>query len=218
MAEPVVADEQAKRSTRDQILDAAFAILARDGYGALTARSVAQEAGTNLALVNYYFGGKKGLLLALYEKLEHERRERQLALYADDGRPLSQKWRQAVEYYKQDLADGFVRVHHELQAQGYSDDKLAAPARHRATAWLDLLSDAAERYLPPLGVEVPPREVALALGAFWFGMEQHHLIRVPEADVPYFTLLERIGAWLEEREAQVALQADASGNAAREPA
>ncbi len=203
MAEPVqVADGQAKRSTSDQILEAAFSILARDGYGALTARSVAQQAGTNLALVNYYFGGKKGLLLALYEKLEHERRERQLALYADDGRPLSEKWRQAVEYYRQDLADGFVRVHHELQAQGYSDDKLAAPARRRATAWLDLLGDAAERYLPQLGVDVPPRDVAVALGAFWFGMEQHHLVRVPEAEVPYFDLLERIGDWLEAREAQ----------------
>ena len=70
MAEPVqVTEEQSKRSTRDAILDAAFAILARDGYEALTARNVAQEAGTNLALLNYYFGGKKGLLLALYDRL-----------------------------------------------------------------------------------------------------------------------------------------------------
>src|SRR5690606_500737 len=206
MAEPVrTASEQSKRSTREAILDAAFAILARDGYGALTARSVAQEAGTNLALVNYYFGGKKGLLLALYEKLERERRERQLALYADDGRPLSAKWRQAVEYYRQDLADGFVRVHHELQAQGYSDDRLAEPARRRATSWFELLAEAAERYLPPLGVEVPPRDVVIALGAFWYGMEQHHLIGVPEGDLPYFDLLGRIGAWLEEREAAAGL-------------
>ncbi len=203
MAEPAGLDEErAKRSTREAILDAAFAILARDGYGALTARNVAHEAGTNLALVNYYFGGKKGLLVALYERLERDRRQRQLALYADDGRTLSEKWRRAVEYYKQDLAEGFVRVHHELQAQGYGDDRLAEPARRRATSWFELLAEAAERYLPPLGVQAAPRDVVMALGAFWYGMEQHHLIGVPEADLPYFDLLERIGDWLEEREAE----------------
>src|SRR5690606_29106042 len=123
MAEPVqLAEEQTKRSTRDSIVDAAFAILARDGYEALTARNVAQEAGTNLALVNYYFGGKKGLLLALYDRLESERFARQQALYAEDDEPLSAKWRRAVGYYRQDLEDGFVRVHHELQARGYADE------------------------------------------------------------------------------------------------
>lgn len=192
--------EQEKPSTSDAIIAAAFRILARDGFQALTARNVAQEAGTNLALVNYYFGGKKGLLLALYDHLERERYERQAALYADDGEALSAKWRRAVGYYRQDMEDGFVRVHHELQARGYADEELAARGRRRIVSWGDLLTDVCRRYLPDLGVRLPPKQVAFAFSAFWFGMEQLHLIGIEEAQAPYFEMLDAVGDWLEERE------------------
>ena len=166
MAEPLqLAEEQEKRSTRDAILDAAFVILARDGYESLTARNVGQEAGTNLALVNYYFGGKKGLLLALYDRLESERYDRQQALYSEGDEPLSARWRRAVDYYRRDLADGFVRVHHELQARGYADDELAARGRRRVTSWAELLADVCRRYLPTLGGGLPPEHVAFAADA-----------------------------------------------------
>lgn len=201
MAEPVqLAEEQTKRSTRDSIVDAAFAILARDGYEALTARNVAQEAGTNLALVNYYFGGKKGLLLALYDRLESERFARQQALYAEDDEPLSAKWRRAVGYYRQDLEDGFVRVHHELQARGYADEELAARGRRRVVSWAELLADVCRRYLPPLDVDLPPDQLAFAFSAFWYGMEQLHLTGVTEDEAPFFAMLDAFGDWLEERE------------------
>lgn len=191
---------QEKPSTPDTILAGAFRILARDGFHALTSRNVAQEAGTNLALVNYYFGGKKGLLLALYDHLERERYERQTELYAHDGEPLSKKWRRAVEYYRQDLADGFVRVHHELQARGYADEELAERGRQRIVSWGELLTDVCRRYLPALGVQVPPEQVAFAFSAFWYGMEQLHLIGIDEVQAPYFAMLDAVGEWLEERE------------------
>lgn len=201
MAEPVqVTEEQSKRSTRDAILDAAFAILARDGYEALTARNVAQEAGTNLALLNYYFGGKKGLLLALYDRLERERFERQQALYADPDEPLSAQWRRAVTYYRQDLADGFVRVHHELQARGYADPELAARGRQRVSSWAELLADVVRRHLPAMGVSMPPEQVAIAFSAFWYGMEQLHLIGMSEDEAPFFALLDAVGDWFERQE------------------
>jgi len=187
-------------TTSDIILEAAFRILARDGYQGLTARNVAEEAGTNLALVNYYFGGKKGLLLALYDRLERQRFERQLTMYEDESEPLSAKWRRAVDYYKQDLADGFVRAHHELQAQGFADGALAARGRQRVASWGELLSGVAERYLPEMGIDLPTQQLVAAFSAFWFGMEQLHLIGVSEADAPYFSILESIGDWFEERE------------------
>lgn len=190
----------APTATSDVILEAAFRILARDGYQGLTARSVAEEAGTNLALVNYYFGGKKGLLLALYDRLERQRFDRQQTLYTEDEEPLSVKWRRAVEYYRRDLVDGFVRVHHELQAQGFADEALAARGRKRVISWGELLTEVAENHLPELGVELPAARVAMVLSAFWYGMEQLHLIGISEADVPYFAILEDIGDWLEKRE------------------
>ena len=190
-----------RAATRDVILDAAFRILARDGYQGLTARNVAEEAGTNLALVNYYFGGKKGMLLALYDRLERDRYERQKTMYADPNEPFSAKFRRALEFYRQDLADGFVRVHHELQTQGFAEPKLAERAKQRVMTWDELLESVAETYLPDLGVELPPDRLAAALAAFWYGMEQHHLLGIEESEIPYFAMLEGIGKWLEEREA-----------------
>lgn len=187
-------------TTSDVILEAAFRILARDGYQGLTARSVAEEAGTNLALVNYYFGGKKGLLLALYDQLERQRFERQRTLYAEDEEPFSVKWRRAIEYYRRDLEEGFVRVHHELQAQGFADEALADRGRKRVISWGELLTEVAENYLPELGVTLPASRLAMVFSAFWYGMEQLHLIGLSEAEAPYFEILEDMGHWLEERE------------------
>ncbi|MBP0448893.1 TetR family transcriptional regulator [Kitasatospora sp. RG8] len=47
--------------TRAQILDVARRRFLAEGYEAVTLRSVAAEAGVDLALVSYFFGSKKGL-------------------------------------------------------------------------------------------------------------------------------------------------------------
>ena len=197
--------------TSGVILEAAVRILASGGFQKLTARGVAEEAGTNLALLNYYFGDKKGLLLAIYDQLEHQRFVRQTALYADADEPLSAKWRQAVAYYRRDLEDGFVRVHHELLAQGFADEELAERARQRIVNWSAMLTRVAERYLPAMGVDLPAERLVPALAAFWYGMEQQHLIGVPESVAPYFELLDAVGDWLEARERQ-ALESQVAGS------
>ena len=195
---------RADAPTSEVILGAAFRILAREGYQGLPARSVAEEAGTNLALGNYYFGGKKGMLLALYERLEHDRFRRQKSMYADPNEPLSSKFRRAIEFYRKDLSDGFVRVHHELQDQGFADPALAERAKQRVVSWSQLLEDVAAQYLPELGVSLPADRLVAGFAAFWYGMEQHHLLGLNEAEVPYFAVLDGIGDWLEQREAAVA--------------
>lgn len=47
--------------TRAQILDVARRRFLEGGYQAVTLRSIAAEAGVDLALISYYFGSKKGL-------------------------------------------------------------------------------------------------------------------------------------------------------------
>jgi AcrR family transcriptional regulator len=187
-------------STDDLILQAAIRILARDGFQSLTARKVAEEAGTNLALINYYFGGKQGLLLAIYDVLERQRYERQSQMYGSPDEPLSVKWRRAVDYYRQDLDDGFVRVHHELLVQGLANPELAGRVRQRIATWNELLFDVADQFLPDLGLNLPPAQLVPVFTAFWYGMEQQHLIGMTETESPYFEILERIGAWIEQRE------------------
>ncbi|MQY39978.1 hypothetical protein SRB17_80070 [Streptomyces sp. RB17] len=53
-----------KPDTRAQILEVACRRFFEGGYQAVTLRSIAAEAGVDLALVSYYFGSKRGLLTA----------------------------------------------------------------------------------------------------------------------------------------------------------
>ncbi len=57
--------------TARRLLDAALRILERDGYGALTLRRIAAEAGETKSLIVYHFGGKDGLVTALVDSLWH---------------------------------------------------------------------------------------------------------------------------------------------------
>ena len=51
--------------TKDVILDAAEVLFAEYGYEATSLRDLTQEAGVNLAAVNYHFGGKEQLATAV---------------------------------------------------------------------------------------------------------------------------------------------------------
>lgn len=48
--------------TRQRIVEAAVILFARKGFAATGLRELAREADVNLAMINYFFGSKKGLL------------------------------------------------------------------------------------------------------------------------------------------------------------
>ena len=54
---------------RDQLLDAAGALMTDRASVDISLSDIAQKSGLNSALVKYYFGGKNGLLLALLRKV-----------------------------------------------------------------------------------------------------------------------------------------------------
>jgi AcrR family transcriptional regulator len=201
-------------STRDAILAAALRILARDGYTALTARAVAAEAGTNVALLNYYFGSKRKFLPELFDAIDASKLARQREMYAAPAAPLSAKWREAVSFYRQDLADGYVRVLHELYALGYTNPEVAARIQGRLNNWRALLEEVARGYLPALGIGLPPELVASAVASFWLGMEVQHLAGASEDDGQFFAILDAIGDWLEAREAEMDATPADQGDAA----
>lgn len=55
-------------TTRTALMDAVEGVMRTDGYGALTARSVAERAGLKHQLVYYYFQTLDDLLIATYER------------------------------------------------------------------------------------------------------------------------------------------------------
>ncbi|MGE0361562.1 MAG: TetR/AcrR family transcriptional regulator [Vicinamibacterales bacterium] len=54
--------------TKDRILDVAERLFANRGFGATSLRDITNEAGVNLAAVNYHFGSKEELLAATMER------------------------------------------------------------------------------------------------------------------------------------------------------
>jgi AcrR family transcriptional regulator len=186
--------------TPEHILNAALEVLARDGYQRMTVRAIAEEAGVNHALISYHFGGKENLLLAMLERLDVEKFSRQWQLYAQADVPLSQKWRQATRYFRDDLDDGFVRVQYELRLAARRNPEVARRLELKYARWRGLLLTAAREMLPPLKIDVPPELVISVLFDFWQGMDERALVGGPDAEAECFRILEYVGDWLEERE------------------
>jgi TetR/AcrR family transcriptional regulator, regulator of cefoperazone and chloramphenicol sensitivity len=56
---------KANSKTRAAIMEAAGKTFAEEGYSKATVRNICQQAGANIAAINYHFGDKKGLYLAV---------------------------------------------------------------------------------------------------------------------------------------------------------
>ena len=61
-----------RAATEAKLIEAAEKIFAQVGYEGATTRMIAQEANINISLINRYFEGKYGLLLALVKKISEE--------------------------------------------------------------------------------------------------------------------------------------------------
>lgn len=53
------------KTQEEQILSAAYMCIAREGYGSVSLRQIAQEAGVAVSQISYHFKNKEGLLLAV---------------------------------------------------------------------------------------------------------------------------------------------------------
>lgn len=60
--------EKEKTDKKDHILDVAERIFAEFGYDGASTRAISGEAGVNMAMLNYYFGSKEGVFLAIFER------------------------------------------------------------------------------------------------------------------------------------------------------
>ena len=90
-------------STRQRILEAAGGVFARKGFDGATVRDICQEAGANVAAVNYYFGDKHRLYVETV-KWAHASRAQQVPLpqWAADV-PAEEKLRDFVTMFLERL-------------------------------------------------------------------------------------------------------------------
>ncbi len=86
-------------STEQKIIRAADKLFTQKGYAATKTRDIAEEAGTNLALLNYYFGSKENL----YKKVVQEKLKMLLgvmgSVLSDENISLEYKIRSIAQNY-----------------------------------------------------------------------------------------------------------------------
>ncbi|HLY80241.1 MAG TPA: helix-turn-helix domain-containing protein, partial [Caulobacteraceae bacterium] len=86
-ATPVPVDPEREAATKAQVLAAAERLFALHGFQNVSVRDITAEAGVNLAAVNYHFGSKDALLLAIFRRRTSElNRERARMLHAANDR------------------------------------------------------------------------------------------------------------------------------------
>ncbi len=88
-----------KITTEKKIIQAADKLFTQKGYAATKTREIADEAGVNLALLNYYFGSKENL----YKKVVQEKFRMLLGaigpVLSDEKVPIEDKIRSITDNY-----------------------------------------------------------------------------------------------------------------------
>lgn len=82
--------------TRTRLLEAAGEVFAEKGYRAATVREICRRAGANVAAVNYYFGDKKALYVAVVGYAHGRETGLPLPQWPDDA-PPEQRLRLFIE-------------------------------------------------------------------------------------------------------------------------
>lgn len=195
------------QATRIGLLEAAKEVLRSQGYAGLSTRGVAGLAGVPLSQIQYHFGSKEGLVLALFEYMNAQLLNRQNAMFADPGLTLSEKWDMACDYLDDDLASGYVRVLQELSAAGWANPEIGRVVRDGLMGWSDLLTDLARQAQDdygPLGPFVP-EDIATLVATAFIGSEALLLLGLEDQGMPLRRSLRRFGdviRMLEEGEKQ----------------
>jgi AcrR family transcriptional regulator len=109
-------------ATRRRLLDAGRQLFADHAFDDVTVRDICRKAGVNLALVNYHFGDKLGLYLAVMdEAIDVIREFNDVAMNAPEGSPAEERLRRFVRAFLQRIfesqgVDGWVHriIQHEL--------------------------------------------------------------------------------------------------------
>lgn len=187
--------------TRTLILDAARSRLLADGYGGLSTRKVAEQAGVPLSQLHYHFGSKQGLILALLDQENQRRLARQHRMYAEDA-PLWQRYERACDFLEEDLDSGYVRVLQEMIAAGWSNRELGDAVRELVGGWFSLLNEVAREAEQRYGRLGPftSDEVGTLVGAAFIGAEALLLLSFDRDVLPIRSALRRFSVVIRQLE------------------
>jgi len=90
-----------KIDKKDHILDVAEKVFSELGFDGASTRTISGEAGVNMAMLNYYFGSKEGLFLAVFNRKISSFQNLLQNLGSDDSMTAWSKIEKYIELYAQ---------------------------------------------------------------------------------------------------------------------
>lgn len=104
------------RETEEKIIKCAGQLIAEKGFASVTSKEICRAAGVNLAAVNYHFGSRDGLYLAVLENVQQYLvgLQQLIDLYESDLAPR-QKMEKLIDF----LAGNAFRKMNGRSACGY---------------------------------------------------------------------------------------------------
>jgi AcrR family transcriptional regulator len=190
----VAAPEVARSAAEGALLDAAERLLVEIGYGGISTRRLAAEAGVNHGLVHYYYGSVENLLVQVLERFTARMIERQRAMYAAEV-PFIEKWRTAMRYLVAD--SDYQKVWLELQALAWNRPELREQVARVDDEWRALLTEAFAEPHERYGLEIPLEALVSLVITFNAGVI---LERLAGSTTGHQDLLDWIDGWIERKE------------------
>lgn len=193
-----VTAERVKESKR-QLLDAAQKVLLEDGYAGLSTRRVAEAANTQMSQIQYHFGSKEGMILALFEYLNAQLIDRQTQTFDNPDLKVSEKWELSCDYLDDDIASGYVRVLMELTAAGWSKPAIGEAVRAAYAQWRDLILKLVRQIEEETGTLGPftAEDIGALVSAGFIGAEAAIMLDYESPKIPFRDALRRFGKVIE---------------------
>jgi len=187
---------EGRREAIAALLDAAEHLLVEQGYGAITTRKLAEQAGVNHGLVHYYFGSMEEVMVQVLERFTARLIERQRAMYASE-RSFLEKWRTAWAFQEEDLSSGYSKIWLELQAIAWNRPELRARVQQVSDEWRRVLTEAFAPALREYGFDALSLDAAVSLVMTM--AQGYALERLSGIDEGHAALLSEIAAWMKSR-------------------
>lgn len=144
----------AAQERAQHIMEAATAVMSRQGYDKTSMKDIAQEAGVAQGLIHYYFGSKEDLLVAVVRDLNEQMlSDIQAGLAANEGAdPLSQTWA-SLQLVRDRFAprSDSCRLFFDLITLSFTNEKL----RQEVVALYEDLTAAAAEMFHRLAADLP---------------------------------------------------------------
>jgi AcrR family transcriptional regulator len=175
-----------RTGTRQLILEAAVTCIERDGLEGVTTRKIAQEAGTNIASINYYFRSKDELLAKVLEMTIRHMLEDVLTAIEDREQSFEATLRSVIFY----LFDGSLRfpgisrAHLQQATSGSKNGSISARVMRRV---FERMVQRATSTFPRTDPSLIRLRLSQVLSAILFAMLAPELFSIPRRFRPVTT-------------------------------